>query len=111
MKLFILVLGLSGAIAEANTPFIRSSDQIEAIFRSELLWKQVGGPIQSISYLGRDGNTVSYTVSTIEDNKTCNLLVKLSTHGNLFQPEWTVTKVDFTQCPESNDPPSAARRR
>ena len=103
------------ANAVATMPFTISGEKIEAIFKSDQLWKKVGGSVETIVFKGNQKKTSTFAITTTETQKIpsptapgisigfksvpCLLIVQVTEKGDEFTPTWKVTNVDYSACP------------
>ena len=96
-------------------PFSYSGEAIYTMFKSEKLWRQLGGEIESVIRKSSEGRVSVYAITTTESvgiiddrgrttgwlRKPCMVVVTMeNVEINEFESEQTVKDVDFSACPE-----------
>jgi len=114
-KILYVVFFVLATQAMAASPFTISGSKVGAIFNSELVWRKLGGSIETITFKKHVGNTSTYALTTTEakaiksphgvtykyEDAPCLALVEVTAKGDDLAPEWEVTKVDYTACPSA----------
>jgi len=113
-KILYVVFFVLATQAMAASPFTISGDKVSAIFNSAMVWKKIGGAIETITFKKHEGNTSTYAITSTEAMATpssfgtthykqapCLALVQVTAKGDDLAPQWEVTNVDYTACPSA----------
>lgn len=112
--LFILIITGLSINSYAASQFTWSGETISTIFNSSMVWKKIGGNVESIVFKGYADKVTTYSVTTTENidvinenghvidtkNVACTVIVDVKAVGDELAPTLEVSKVDFTSCPE-----------
>jgi len=97
---FIMFLLSSHALAAM--PFTISGDKIQTIFNTPVIWKNIGGNVESIRFIQHKNKTSRYEFSTTEfsGNRPVNCIftADVTATGDELSPTWIVTGTDFSRC-------------